>query len=189
MSAADSLKSLEQRALAMRSLRVVLIVAVALLVLLATYCAGRAHGAKDQKITVLDSVHTVLVDTIHAVEHRIVVDTQRVRVAKDGATVAHAAFDTAAAQVLAVADTARSIPDSLVVPAIHLCTTALTADSIAYVALGAAFTDMTTDRNAQRDRADTDEAEMKILKPPRFGFKTGAVTGVLAVLTLLHFLR
>lgn len=190
MIAADSLALLERNAqLHRRILALAGILATAAILLLTGYCTGGRRTRTGLAIAAIHAKQDTIRDTIRVVEQRLVVDTQRVRVTADGATVARAAFDSAEHAVLAIADTSSVLPDSIVLPALHVCDQALARDSIAYVALAANLTDMTIDRNAQRDRADGDEAEMKILKPPKFGFKSGLATGLALMIGLAHFVR
>lgn len=186
----DAIKSLEAGALASRKRRIALvIVGVGLTLAGFAWCAGSSYGAAKQKTAAYDSVRAVRVDTIRAVETRFVHDTVTMRVATAHADSARREFSVAEASLDSAAARSDSVSSKLVVPAIHTCDAALVADTLKYLTAIGSLADMTTDRNAQRDRADGDEAEMKILKPPRFGFRSGALAGVLAVLTVLHFVK
>ena len=185
MTAADSLAQLEERALHIRALRWILLVAFVLLALGGTYCAGRSHGIASVRTHTADSVRVIQKDTIRVVETRLLRDTVRVRDTRAKADSARGAFVAADSTLEATADTAASLPTSLVLPALHTCEQAIAADTVAYVAVVAELADMTEDRNVWKARAQNDEANTP--KVPYFGFKSGITAGVLAVLALLHF--
>lgn len=187
MNAADGITALEREAALHRSLFTALgILAVAALLLLAGYCAGGRRAPINSAVAAINGKRDTLRDTIRVVEQRLVVDTMRVRVTADGATVARTSFDSAEKTVIAAANRSDSVASSAVIPAMHLCDVALVKDSIAYAALKVNLADMEIDRNAQRDRADNDEAELKILKPPRLTFTEGAIAGATLVLAVTH---
>jgi hypothetical protein len=187
MNAADGITALERDAKLHRSLFTAFGVgAVAALLLLAGYCAGGRHVKTNLAVAAIDARRDTLRDTIRVAEQRLVHDTVLARATKATADTARATFASAEATVDAAASRSDSVASSTVVPAMHLCDVALAKDSIAYVAVVATLADMTIDRNAQRDRADADEAELKILKPPRFGLKDGIVLGATAALAVTH---
>lgn len=153
------------------------------------YCAGSERGAKHTTIAAIVAHRDTVLDTIRVVEQRLRVDTVRVRVTADGAQKQRAAFDSAARAVEAVAETAPSVPTTLVLPALHVCRQALAADSTAYTAVVATLADMTESRDAEHAARLDDERELKVLKPPRFGFRSGLLVGIAAVAAVVHFVR
>jgi hypothetical protein len=74
-----------------------------------------------------------------------------------------------------------------VIPALYACSQAIQADTIAYRAEAVALTDMTTDRDLWKARAELDETNMP--KPSRFGFKSGVAAGAALVALIVHFVR
>jgi hypothetical protein len=152
------------------------------------FCTGTSH-APNPAIAQLDAHRDTVRDTIRVVEARIHVDTVRVAATVATAKLERRAVDSTERVVLAVADTSSTVPSSLVIPALDVCDQALAADSAVYLALQATLADMTTARNAERDRADTDERETKLLKPPRFGFLSGLLSGAGAVVGVIWLAR
>lgn len=167
--------------------KTLLLVVGAGILLLASYCAGQRHERHVEKTAHVDSVRTALVDTIHVVDRQIAVDTVTIRVTRHVADTVRVAYEVAAATVDSAAQQSDSVASSLVIPALHLCSATITADSIAYRAQAVALVDMTHSRDLWQSRALLDEANAP--KPQRFGFKSGLVGGVLAALTLIHFIR
>jgi hypothetical protein len=164
-----------------------LIIAAAVVLALGLYFAGRARGEQLEKDRAFARSHQALVDTIKVVETRYVRDTVKVRVTAAKADTARARFDTAAAKVEAIADTSATVPSNLVLPALHACGQAIQADTIAYRAQAAALTDMTTDRDLWKARAELDETNMP--KAARIGFKSGVAAGAAIVALIVHFVR
>jgi hypothetical protein len=190
MNAADGITALEREAALHRSLFTAFgIVAVAAVLLLAGYCAGGRHVKTNLAVAAINAKRDTLRDTIRVAEVRLIHDTVAQHATKAKADTARTSFDSAEKTVIAAANRSDSVASSTVIPAMHLCDVALAKDSIAYVALSATLADMTIDRNAQRGRADNDEAELKILKPPRFGFKSGAASAAAVILLIAHFVR
>lgn len=190
MSAADEIAALQRNAELMKRVRLGALIVIGIVVLLvAGYCAGTHHAAARAtagQLAQLQAEHKTITDTIVKLERRLVVDTQRVRVATARADSARARYDTAASAVLAAADTAPATSITAAVPAIHLCNDALAASDTEKIALRAELADMTEDRDAQRARADNDEAQAKIFKPPRLGFRSGVIAGAAVVLAVTH---
>lgn len=164
----------------------VLIVALAVVVL-GSYCAGKSRGAQQQKDAVFEKAHAALIDTIKVTETKLVHDTVTVRVTKGSADTARATFVASEAIVEAAAAKSDSVASTLVLPALHACDAAIQADTIAYRAVVVALTDMTSDRDLWKARAELDEAHTD--RPSRFGFKGGLALGASAIALLLHFVR
>ncbi|HEX6462803.1 MAG TPA: hypothetical protein VFZ98_00065 [Vicinamibacterales bacterium] len=155
---------------------------------LGLYAAGARHGRNAATLAQLEAHRATVMDTVRVVERRLVVDTQRVRVTAHAAAEQRAAFDSSAKAVTALADSQPATPIALALPAIHLCQQTIAADTVAYAAVVATLGDMTTDRDAQRARAEDDERELK-LSHPRFGFRSGLAVGAAVVAAVVHFLR
>ena len=188
MIAADGIALLEKGAALKRRIRMAIAVCLGAAVLLAaSYCAGKSRGAADVRTHVADSIRKVQKDTIRVVEQRIVRDTVILHAAAAKADTARTTFHVAEAAVEGVADTSATLPTSLVMPALHTCEQAITADTVAYVAVVAELLDMTEDRNVWKARAQNDEANTP--KVPYFGFKSGVLAGAAVVIALLHFAR
>lgn len=190
MSAADEIAALERNAALIKRVRLGALILVGIVVLLvAGYCAGTHHAATREtagQLAQLKAEHRTLVDTIHQVERRIVVDTQRVRSTAAKSDTTRGRSDSTTAAVLAMAATAPSTSITAAVPAIHLCNDALAASDTEQIALRAELADMTEDRDAQTARADNDEEQMKKFKPPRFGFRSGVIVATTLTLAVTH---
>lgn len=173
----------------------VVVGAVALLIVGAfAFCAGERHVEHSDSLKQIAALHArrdTATDTIRVVEHRIVVDTQRVRVTVAVAQQATARFDTAAAALTAAADSGSTgtVPIALALPPIEACHTAIVAKDSVIAAQATVIHDVTVDRDAWKTRALSDEAADKLRAPSRFGFKSGAFVGVAIVAALVHFVR
>jgi hypothetical protein len=162
---------------------------VAFILLAFAYCAGSKHGSTAAIVGQIHAHRDTVLDTIRVVERRLVVDTQRVRVTQTVAVAKRAEFDSAAKAVTAVADTAPNAPISLALPALHVCQQAIDAGTVAYNAVVANLADMAASRDAEHAARMDDERELKVLKPPRFGFRSGLVTGIAIVAAAVILVR
>lgn len=189
MTAAELLARAEQRAKVLDVTKLLLKGAAIGLAAFAVYCGGVRRGRTAASVAAIEAHRATVMDTIHVVERRVVVDTQRVRVTSATASIARASSDSAVRAVTALADSAPSAPIALALPALHVCQQAITADTIAYRAQATALADMTEDRDAQQARAEDDERELKVVRPSRIGFKSGVAVGVAIVAAVVHFLR
>lgn len=161
-----------------------------------TYHAGRAQGVSDERTRVTDSVRTVLKDSARAIEQRLAQRAPVILKADSSAALARAKHDAIVKRIVPVTDSTVSIdgaapvtevPASLVIPELHTCNQAITADTVDTNLIRAQLADALQDAAAQRARAEVDEANT--VKVPRFGFKSGVGAGIATVLVVLHFLK
>lgn len=181
--ALDALKSIAYRYAVRIAALAVLVAAFSL-----SYCAGRRHGSDAERSRMADSVRKVLADSSQHIEERIVWRTDTLRIVTQHAVAArHDAFQSIKAVKQRLDSLpSDSLPTELVIPAIKNCVSALIADSIEVKVVAAQLDDMTKDRDVWKSRALMDE---KQAKRSRFGFKTGAVIGVLAAVAVKVILR
>lgn len=189
MTAYERAVALERRTLRNRTAMVTIAVVAIVAAFAIVYRAGRAAESREAEIHHAAVVHDTIVKELHIGEQRIRVDTVRVRVAEQKAAAAGVAFDSAAARVLAVADTAKMVPSSLVLPEIQLCKELRDAQLEQIDELKVTVRDLDEDRTLEKRRADLAEAQLKQARPPRLGFRSGLITGVAAVIAVIHFAR
>ncbi len=164
------------------------IVALSVIVV-AVYCAGRSSKARDLSEEQYAANHLFLHDTLKLVDVRLKVDTLwRIKMVK-AATVARSAHDTAADRVVTLVTSGEtSIPASLVLPEIKTCEAALLADSLALASWSQSFKDAVTRGDYQTKRADMAEDQLKHAKP-RFGFRSGVMSGIVVTAGLVRLLK
>lgn len=163
--------------------------AIALVALLAlaplSYRIGRTDGHRERDADAYRTVHDTIVRTERVVEQRLRVDTVRVRVATAIADSARARFDSAAIAIALAADSLPALPDTLVLPAVVACRSALDADSTLIAELRITVDDALHYGALEQRRAEL--AEHELAHRSRFGFKSGAVLGAVVV-SAFHFL-
>jgi hypothetical protein len=182
MSAYGDVLALERRASQFRAVRVGLAAIAVLALFGASYCAGDRHRGEADRIAnadvayrIADSISRSLAPKLAHVDTLVVHDTVTVRVAID--------------RVVTLRDTVlQHLTDTMLVKqyvartdtALHACSE-LSDDCAQFRALA-----------VQKFAADSNKFiafKASIAPPPRFGFKSGAATGIAFVLTILHFSR
>lgn len=145
-----------------------------------------AGPQRAQQVMVRDTAR----DTIHVVEKRIVVDTQRVVIRKLAADSAVAKFDSAAHALQSVADTSHSgtVPLSVAMPPVTACHEALAKKDALVAAKDAELFDVGIDRDSWKKYALAGDSVAKLTPhPSRVGFKTGVVVGIAAAAAFVHY--
>jgi hypothetical protein len=196
MTAAQGLRKLEQRALAMKASRTTVAIALVAAALVVAYCSGRTSGIRSAQKTAADSARRVLAESSAVIEKRIAARTVVIHQVDTIAVRARQAHAAAAAHVAIIDDSTvrvdsgppvHEIPATIAIPEIRTCAAAITADTIDARAVVAQLADVTKDRDAWKQRALTDEANAP--KAPRFGIKTGVAIGAALVVAVLHLVR
>lgn len=152
------------------------------------YNAGKDAGKRSVDAEHYRVVRDTIVMQTRVIEEKYRVDTVRVRVAEQKAVAARVSFDSAAARVEAVADTAKMVPSSLVLPEIQLCKELRDAQLEQIDGLKVAVRDLDEDVTLQKRRADLAEAQLKKARP-RFGFRSGLIAGAALAVTVVHLVR
>lgn len=164
-----------------------------------TWCAGVRHQQRADQLAAYTAKRDTIIKTIRVTDTLLKHDTVKVAATVALATKARATFaktDSTLEAKLASPDTVAhpdsapvlEVPVSAVLPGVEACKSALAADSSVYGAIKQLLADTQKKLDAETVRADLAEAQLKAEKPPRFGFKTGAVVGgTLVALAVVFF--
>ncbi len=192
--ALDAIRATTIRAATRIALVLVLIVAFGM-----TYCAGKSQGTSKANSAWRDSVRKVQAHAIdslnakHRVDSMTAVETSRVAEQKrekyvEARRPVRIKNDTTL--IVTRGDTTITVVVPPEVPLlIERADTVVIVDSLALRAKVAELVDVTAQRDVAIARYTNDEAQIKEMKPSRFGLKTGMALGATLVGLLVYLIK
>jgi len=199
MTAADSFARDAIKAALLAHVKTVAWVVLALVTALSLWCGGKANGRQQEATKqyqqrnaairhVIDSLTAKYrADSIASAQRERDMERQHVRYA-DLRKPVHVLDDTTL--VVDRPDTTLTLTVPKEIPAlIRSADTVVIVDSLAFKAKVAELDDMRASRDAEKQRADNAEAELKARRPPRFGLKAGLALGASAVGLLVYLIK
>jgi hypothetical protein len=161
--------------------------------------SAKAEGERIGRGAAESVMRAMLADSARVIESRVDARYQAIAFAEKAQAAAAASHQTARAKIVLVSDTivqiarvtdtiAVSVPREIV-QEIAASDTLHRADSIAIALFRAQLVDVSKDRDVWQHRALLDEEALKRVRPSRFGFKSGAIVGAVAVVSLVSLLR
>jgi gas vesicle protein len=164
-----------------------------------TWRSGKAAGEAIGRGAANAFIVHALADSSRGIEAREVARHEAIHFAERAEQNARAIHQIAREKIRLVSDTVIAVvrsTDTLrvdvpreVVTVIQASDSLHRADSTAIDLLHAQLADVSKDRDVWKHRALLDEDELKRVRPSRFGMKTGAVIGAVAVLAVGSLLR
>jgi hypothetical protein len=161
--------------------------------------SAKAEGERIGRGAAESVMRAMLADSSRVIESRVDARYQAIAFAEKAQTAAAASHQTARAKIVLVSDTvvqvnrvtdtiAVSVPREIV-QEIAASDTLRRADSVAIALYRAQLLDVSKDRDVWQRRALLDEDALKRMRPSRFGFKSGATVGAIAVVAVVSLLR